>query len=337
VRAGVFKISNQDIRRGEKKEVRLKVSEYYTTNSASVPVIVIRGEQDGPRIFLTSAVHGDELVGVEIVRRIINEILPVDLSGILICVPVVNIFGFLNSTRYLPDRRDLNQYFPGDPKGSSAARMAHIIFQEIILKSDYGIDIHSAIGGRSNLAHVRADMKNLQARRIAKAFGTEIIIDHKGKPNSIHTSADFQSIPTIVFEGGETLKFDQNVVTTGVLGIKNVLGELKMINHRRFSPLFQVIVKVDQFIRTNRGGLMDIRVHPGQVVYQGEELARVFNPFGKEREIIRNPFTGMIIGVTTDPTVIPGTSVCHLVKLDKSLKMIEKAYARRKNPRRKSS
>ncbi len=317
-------IGGRRVRRGSAGQIFLKVSEYYTATPVNVPVTVIRGERAGPTLFLTAAIHGDELNGVEIVRRVMTSLSPEQVRGTLICVPVVNRVGFLTHTRYLPGRRDLNRYFPGDPGGNAAARMAHTLFSEIVARARHGVDLHTASVGRTNLPHVRADMSNPGVRRMARAFGTEIIIDSPGVPGSLRAAATAASVPTIIFEAGETFRFQKNMVTRGITGVRNVLAALRMIEESPKEARFQVVVRRSEWVRSMRGGIADILVRPGEIVYAGDEIASITNPFGREVSVVRSPLTGLVIGITTVPMVNPGDAIGHVAKLEKTLATVER-------------
>ena len=300
------------------------MSEYYTATPVNVPVTVIRGRRSGPSLFLTAAIHGDELNGVEVVRRVMTSVAAEQLRGTLICVPVANRMGFLTHTRYLPGRRDLNRYFPGDPAGNAAARTARTLFAEIVSRARYGVDLHTASVGRTNLPHVRADMSNDGVRRMARAFGTEIIIDSTGLPGTLRAAATASGVPTIIFEAGETFRFQRAMVARGVSGVRNVLAALRMTEESRKEARFQVVVKKSEWIRSMRGGIGDILVRPGEIVYAGDAVASITNPFGREVLVVRSPLTGLVIGTTTVPMVNPGDAICHVAKLEKTLATVER-------------
>jgi predicted deacylase len=319
----LFCIAGQSIKKGESKEIKLKVSESYTSIATYIPITVLRGVSDGPIVFITAAVHGDELNGIEIVRRIIYSIDLSSLKGTLVCLPIVNIFGFQNSSRYLPDGSDLNRFFPGNSKGNFVKKYASIIFKEIIKKCQYGIDIHTAAIGRSNLPHVRADMNFKEVKRMAVAFGTTIIKNESGAKGSLRRTATEANIPTIIFEAGEIRKFELAIAKRGFDGVLNALSELGMIEHKKVKPPYQVIVDSSKWIRANRGGLLSILVKPGNIVYKEDEIAVNTNPFGKEVEIIKSPINGIIIGIATDPTATPGQPICHMVELDDEIEKIK--------------
>jgi uncharacterized protein len=332
--ADELKIAGKTILPGETQEILLKISEFYTAQPVNIPLTVLRGAEEGPRVFLTAAIHGDELNGVEIVRTIMTELDPARLKGTVLCTPVLNRWGFLSHSRYLPGRRDLNRYFPGNPEGNLAARVAHKIFTEIVQQSEYGIDMHTAAVGRTNLAHIRGDMDDEKVRRMAKAFGTEIIIDQPAAGGTLRSAATRAGVPTIILEAGETFRFQRTMVTKGVAGVKNVLGDLGMLEWSPREPPFQVIVKVSEWVRAERGGILEIRVRPGDLIYEGNDIAVVSTPFGREVTTLKSPLTGLVIGITTIPLVQPGDAICHIAKLEKTLPTVEK-YSIQSSPGRR--
>jgi len=320
----MLRLGGRAIRRGTAEQIFLKVSEYYTATPVNVPVTVVRGRRSGPSLFLTAAIHGDELNGVEIVRRVMTGVDPDRLRGTLICVPVTNRAGFLSHSRYLPGRRDLNRYFPGHPQGNAAARIAHTLFTEIVSRATCGVDLHTASVGRTNLPHVRAEMSDGQVRKMARAFGIEIIIDSRGVPGTLRAAATHAGVPTIIFEAGETFRFQRNLVARGVTGIHSILAALRMTEGPAKAARFQVVVKTSEWIRAPRGGIADILVRPGELIYEGEEIASITNPFGREVSMVRSPLNGLIIGTTTVPMVNPGDAICHVAKLEKTLPTVER-------------
>lgn len=317
-------LGGREVRRGRTGQIFLKVSEHYTSTPVSVPVTVVRGGRRGPTLFLTAAVHGDELNGVEMVRRVMTGIPAATLRGTLICVPVVNRIGFLTHSRYLPGHRDLNRVFPGHPDGDAAQRMAHVLFREIVARSDYGIDLHTASHGHTNLPHVRADMAEARVRKLARAFGLEVILDTPGRSRTLRAAATRSGVATVLFEAGETFRFQRHLVARGVRGIRNVLASLGMIAEPRRRPRFQVVVKVAPWVRSPKGGIADVQVRPGELVYKGDAIASITNPFGREVSAVRAPLTGLVVGVTTVPMVQPGDTLCHVAKLQRTLATVER-------------
>ena len=333
---GGFTISGIRVAEGETHEIYLKVSESYLSGSIQIPITVIRGKQPGPTAFVLAAIHGDEINGADIVRRLIFDIDHEKLTGTLIAIPVVNIPGFLSQTRYLPYHRDLNRYFPGNRKGNNAERFASRLFSEVVRKCDFGIDLHTASSGRMNLPHVRGDMSHAKVRKLARAFGGTILVDQKGVRGSLRREATDAGVPTILFEAGETARFSQKISLAGFRGVLNVLSEMGMWpDHEDTRPPFQVIVKASEWVRAEKGGILDLAVKPGELIYEGDVIGSILNPFGKTVTRIRTTSTGIVIGVTTAPLTIPGTGIVHVARLRKTLSLVERSLKRAKRGRKK--
>ncbi|MEK6706409.1 MAG: succinylglutamate desuccinylase/aspartoacylase family protein, partial [Bdellovibrionota bacterium] len=306
-------ISGIKVGSGETREIYLKVSESFLSGAIQIPITVIRGRGDGPTAFVLAAIHGDEINGADIVRRLIFDVDHEKLSGTLIAIPVVNIPGFLTQSRYLPYHRDLNRFFPGNRNGNNAERIAARLFHEVILKCDFGIDLHTAAYGRLNLPHVRGDMAQPRVRKLARAFGATVLINQRGVGGSLRREATDAGVPTILFEAGETGKFSQRVSLAGLRGVLNVLSAMGMWPmHERTKPPFQVIVRSSEWIRAEKGGMLDLDVKPGDLIYEGDLIGSVLNPFGRTVTQIRSPKTGIVIGVTTAPITIPGTGIVNV-------------------------
>ena len=326
----VFSVSGIRISEGETREIYLKVSESFLSTAIQIPVTVIRGRQPGPTAYVLAAVHGDELNGADIVRRLIFDIDPEKLSGTLIAIPVVNIPGFLTQSRYLPYHRDLNRFFPGARKGNNAERIAYRLFTEIIQKCDFGIDIHTAASGRMNLPHIRGDMGHPEVRKLARAFGAAIVVDQPGVRGSLRRAATDAGVPTLLFEAGETGRFSRKISMIGLRGVLNVLSALGMWtggekNRSEFRPPFQVIVKSSDWVRAEKGGILELAIKPGDLIYKGDLIGSILNPFGKTVTQVRSPTTGIVIGVTTAPLTMPGTGIVHVVRLKKTLALVERS------------
>lgn len=340
-----FTVSGIVIHSGETREIYLKVSESFLSSSILIPVTVIRGKKPGPTAFVFAAIHGDEINGTDIVRRLIFDLDHEQLSGTLIAIPVVNISGFLGQTRYLPYHRDLNRFFPGKKNGHNAQRMAHRIFKEIVSKCDFGIDLHTASSGRSNLPHVRGDMSDAQVRKLARAFGATVMVNQEGIRGSLRREATKAKVPTILFEAGEAGRFSKRVSQAGLRGVINVLSEMKMLpaSAAQKRPPFQVIVRESEWIRAEKGGILDLDIRPGDLIYKGDVIGEILNPFGRTVTQIRAPATGIIIGITTQPMTVPGTGIAHVARLKKTLSVVERSMRNaekkvsKKKPRRRKT
>lgn len=313
---GSLAIAGQRIPAGETRTIRIQISESYTSVPVYMPITVIRGTSAGPTVAAMAALHGDELVGMEIVRQCLNQLEGRDISGTLICIPVVNVLGFQNQSRYLPDGRDLNRCFPGKARGSPASRMAHVIFTEVMSLCDFGIDFHTAGNGRINIPHVRSDLASGKVMDIAMSFGPRLIMQTQGERGMLRMAAAKQGIPVITYEAGEPLRFDSAIARAGVRGVFNVLSTLGVLDEPRESPDCQLIAQHGIWIRAERGGILIPLVVPGQLVRRGEEIARNTNPFGKEHSVIKTPRTGLVVSLRTLPMVNPGDPVVHLVPID---------------------
>ncbi|MGD2115416.1 MAG: succinylglutamate desuccinylase/aspartoacylase family protein [Acidobacteriota bacterium] len=300
---------------GATAEIRLEVSESYTADPLYVPVTVVRGHRAGPTLFLTAAVHGDELNGVAVVRDLLNDQDFADLSGTLIAVPVVNVPGFLNQTRYLPDRRDLNRSFPGNPEGSFTSRLAHRIYEDVLRVSDFGLDLHTAGHDRANYPHVRGDLNNPAVAELASAFGAELTIHGAGPSGALRRAAVDAGVPTIVYEAGSARVFERRFIDIGIRGALNVLRHLGMLTGEPRAPELSFEVKRSVWLRAGAGGILDLRTSLGEPVRKHQVLSVNANPFGRERHQIEAPAGGVVIGLTRSPLVHPGDAVCHLARL----------------------
>ncbi|MCB9782949.1 MAG: succinylglutamate desuccinylase/aspartoacylase family protein, partial [Candidatus Omnitrophica bacterium] len=245
--------------------------------------------------------------------------------GTLICLPVVNTYGFENQSRYLPDRRDLNRSFPGFQEGSPSSRLAYYIFNEVVAKCDFGLDFHSAAVRRTNYPNIRADMKNPQVRALARAFGCELIVNSKGPSGSLRRTAVRKGIPTLILEAGEVWKFEPGVVEIGVIGSINLMRKMGMLEGEVQKPIFQVTIDKTTWVRASRGGFLGFHAKPGDFVSKDQELATNTSIFGRERNVITSPVNGIVLGMTTMPAVKPGEPIYHIaVMAEKTMTRIRK-------------
>lgn len=311
--ASTLSLGGAEVPAGARTDLLLKVSESYTGDRTSIPVTVVNGDHPGPVLFVTAAIHGDELNGIGVVRELLGRVEPSGLDGALICVPVVNVLGMQFHSRYLPDRRDLNRCFPGSPGGSTASRIAHTLMTEIVQKADAGIDLHTAANRRMNLPQVRTSLADPQARALAQAFGAPFVIDASIRPGSLRDAADRVGVPVLTYEGGQALRFEDEVIGVGVAGVLRVMAALRMTDGPPPDEAGQ-IVECDEthWIRADHGGILDLHVSPGDLVTAGQPLWTVTGPFGRERSQKTSPYEGYVIGMTTLPLVNPGDAVLHI-------------------------
>ncbi len=312
--------NGEPIAPGETRDVTLAVSESYSGMNVEIPLRIQRAVEPGPVVFVTAALHGDEINGTGAVRMLAQDESFQLLRGAVILVPVLNILAFDRHSRYLPDRRDLNRCFPGTKTGTLAGRMARTLFDEIVMRADYGIDLHTAAVRRTNYPNVRGDMSDTETRRIAEAFGCEVIINGKGPKGAFRREACRAGCPTIILEGGEVWKVEPGIVDTIAKGIKNVLRELKMLDGEPERPDYQVVLERTSWVRAERGGFLQFHVNPGEVVEKGQPIATNTNLLGRDANQLVSPFNGVVLGMVTLPAVSPGEPICHIGKLPRGIK-----------------
>jgi len=316
----------RDIAPGEALNTELEITESYSSRNVVVPIRVVRGLEPGPSVFVTGALHGDELNGTGAIRSLITHRDWQLVSGSVVLVPILNVLGFERHSRYLPDRRDLNRCFPGNASGSMATRMAKVIFDAVAMRCDYGIDLHTAAVRRTNYPNVRTEFKNPDCMRLAEAFGAGVILDGRGPKGSFRREATARGCPTIVVEGGEVWKVEPSVVECMTRGVQNVLKELGMMTGAPEIPSIPAKIRKTKWVRAERGGFLDMHVSPGSTVAAGQPLATNSNLLHEDQSRLEAPFDGIVIGMTTLPAVRPGEPVVHLGQLSgsKSARRIEK-------------
>jgi uncharacterized protein len=310
-----FEIGGKRIALGSQRTIDLTISETYSGHPVVMPVHVVRAAEPGPVVCVTASVHGDEINGMGVVRELILNPGYKLSKGTVVLVPVVNVLGFERFSRYMPDRRDLNRSFPGSGGGSLTARVASAIFEQVIRRCDYCIDLHSAAVRRTNFPNVRADLKNPDAKMLAEAFGTELVIHSEGPEGSLRRAACEAGVPTIILEAGEVWKIEPGVVEVGVRGIRNVLIALGMLKGRRRNARYQAVVRDTTWVRAVHGGVMRFHVSPGDVVAEGQPLATNTDLVGREKNLLLSSASGIVLGMTTLPAVKPGDPVCHIARL----------------------
>ena len=316
-----FKIGGLSIEPGERRLVDLPVSKLSNHTPVTLPVHVLHGSLPGPAMFVTAAIHGDELNGVEIIRRVMRILKPGNIRGTLLCVPVVNAYGFIGRSRYLPDRRDLNRSFPGSPNGSLAARLANLLLTEVVKRCQIGIDLHTAAVHRVNLPQIRSDyLKRPRCRELSEAFGCQVVLESPERAGSLRKAAREAGVDVLVYEGGEGLRFDEFAITAGVDGIANVMLKVGMLelpegaepqqsNADRRSPVF---VNASKWVRAPEGGILRSAKRIGDAVSEGDIIGFVANPYEDQDVPVRAPRRGLIIGRTTLPIVNMGDALFHI-------------------------
>lgn len=321
-------INDTEILPGQRKRVNIPLSSLYDCSPLSMPVHVIRGKKPGPTLCVTAAIHGDEINGVEIVRRLLAKKGLTSLRGTLIAVPVVNVYGFLIKDRYLPDRRDLNRCFPGSPNGSMGARLAHIISSQVLSNVDVHIDLHSGSFHRSNLPQIRINGDGEEECRLARAFNAPVVLMAKEREGTIRQMAHQKGIHALLYEAGEAYRFDELSIRLGVRGILNVMHEMGMlVSKKNIAPsdVSRSFFTCSSFwVRSLHSGIFTSRKMLGKKVEKGEVIARVGNPFSGHEHNILSPLSGIVIGLNELPLVQEGAALLHIASFEKLAQVEEK-------------
>ena len=306
-------VGKTQVNPGKRVNVNLPVADLYTSTSLGMPVQVICGRQAGPVLFVSAAIHGDELNGVEIIRRLLKRKALRSLRGTLLAVPIVNVHGFLDQSRYLPDRRDLNRSFPGSAKGSIAARLANLFIREIVAKADFGIDLHTGAINRSNLPQIRANLDDAKTLEIANVFGAPVVINSNIRDGSLRGCAADRGLPMLIYEAGEALRFDEMGIRAGIRGIFNVMRHIGMLpagkTPQRVTP---IVARSTQWVRAGSSGIVSGKARLGSTVTKGQRLATISDPLGDEEEDVVAPFAGIVIGRSNLPLAHEGDALFNL-------------------------
>ncbi len=317
-----LEISGNVIAPGKRKKVEIPIAKLFDYTEISIPVEVVRGKEDGPVLFVSAAVHGDEINGVEIIKRLLasKRINARTMKGTLIAVPVVNVFGFNNNSRYLPDRRDLNRCFPGSGKGSLGGQIAQIFMKEIVEKCTHGVDLHTGAIHRTNLPQIRAYLDDEETNKLAQSFNVPVMINSSIRDGSLRQAALEKDIPTLLFEGGEALRYEEKVIQTGLKGILSLMDSLGMIKHRELKrPLRKketFIARSSFWVRAPHSGSLRIHKKLGKMVNKGDVLGVITNPFGDFEIEVCAVKTGLIIGMTMTPLVNNGDALFHIATFE---------------------
>ncbi len=297
----------------KKQRVELPISRLPTQTLLSLSVTVIHGRYPGPCLWLSAAIHGDEINGVEIIRQVLTQINPRHLSGTVIAVPIVNIFGFIDQSRYLPDRRDLNRSFPGSPRGSLASRLARLFMQEVVSRCKYGIDLHTASHHRCNLPQIRANLKDAETYRLAEAFGAPVMIHADSRDGSLRQAAAQRGIPVLLYEGGEALRFDGDAIAVGIQGVRRVLAALDMYAlNGDITATASLTAEKLTWVRASRGGLLHMVANLGDRVEKKQPLGLITDAFGEAKLKVYAPCSGLVVGCARNPLVNQGDAIVHI-------------------------
>lgn len=313
-----FKIAGESIAPGTAGNVHVPITTLATGYDSVLAVRVLHGAKPGPTVFISGAIHGDEIVGTAIIQRLARQLDPAELAGTVLLVPVVNIFGFTQHSRYLPDRRDLNRSFPGSATGSLAGQFAHAFFNEVVQRCSLGIDIHTAAEHRYNLPQIRIASGSAHLTELAMAFGAPVIIESPLRDGSLRALAKENGVEMLLMETGEALRFDRLSIETGVGGVLRVLAHIGMIEADDGLSDVGIPARANKstWVRSPRGGVTHRVRKSGDAVRTGDLLATVGGLFGEDTEEMSSPCDGIIIGHATLPVVHQGDALFHIARID---------------------
>lgn len=305
-------IADHEIRPGEFKEININIARLPSRTQIDTPIYVYRAPEPGPTLALTAGMHGDEINGMEIVRRLIDNGHNRVLRGTTVCMPIINVYGFLNYSREVPDGKDINRSFPGSKSGSLASRVAYHLTHDIIPNIDYGIDFHTGGAMRTNYPQVRCMMQESRNVELAYAFHAPFTIDSPFRPHSLRQTAAKKGKNIIVYEGGESLRMDQHAIEEGVNGTLRLMKYLNMIDWAPEPKEVNRIVWSSSWARARTAGLFQPIIHCGDFVHKMQVVGNLTDPFGEFKEQIKSPATGYVVGLNNNPVVNAGDALLHL-------------------------
>lgn len=309
----IIEIAKETIAPGQLRRFELPVTRLATKTLVSLPVTVVNGVEPGHTLWLSAAIHGDELNGVEIIAQILGRVNPQKLRGAIIAVSIVNVFGFIEQSRYLPDRRDLNRSFPGSENGSLTSRLANLFMREIVERSDFGIDLHTAAVHRINLPQIRANLEDETTYNCAKAFGAPLMMQSSSRDGSLRHAATKKGIPVLLYEAGEALRLNPLAIKVGISGVLGVMKHLEMYQDDLVPSIGHSLrAKQSKWIRASYGGIFHLLVYLGDKVTRRQELGYITDAFGERRIPIRSSVEGIVISHIQNPLVNQGDAIIHI-------------------------
>ncbi len=309
-----FEFAGEKIQPGERRTIAIPLAPLVTHDNLAMSVTVVAGKRAGPTLLVSAAIHGDEINGVEIIRRLLRHPAIQQLRGTLLAIPVVNVHGFLHQTRYLPDGRDLNRSFPGSSTGSLASRVADKFVDQVLHRCNYALDLHTGARHRTNLPQIRVDLTNPESEALGMAFGVPVLLHSRLRDGSLREEAAQHGIPFLLYEGGESLRFDEFSIRVGVRGILNVMRYLDMLRPtRRRKPVPKPFIsRRSTWVRANTSGVMRSLANIGSRVNEGELLGIIGDPMGNLETGLYAPEDGIIIGKLNLPLVNEGDALFHI-------------------------
>jgi len=310
--AAPITVLGTEVMPGTSVRLSWSATELFEGVPVSTPVLVVNGALPGPTLCMAAAVHGDELNGIEMVRRVMHDLSPTKVSGAVIGIPIVNVQGFRRGSRYLPDRRDLNRYFPGNPNGSAAARIAHSFFNNVVAHCDALIDLHTGSFERANLPQIRADLRNPDVMTLTQGFGSMVILHSTPAVGTLRHAATQAGIPAVTLEAGGPSQLELSEVKLGVKGIETLVNTLGMVRKRRLWGEPEPVYYRSSWVRADNGGILLADVSLGSTVRKGDLLGTITDPMNNARTELRSPYSGRIIGMARNQVVMPGFAAFHV-------------------------
>lgn len=314
-RRAPFTLAQHVIAPGRKAKLELPIARLMSGTPVALPVLVAHGLRDGPTACITAAVHGDELCGIDIIRRVLDVCQPEAIAGTLIAVPVVNVHGFNRGDRYLPDRRDLNRSFPGSARGSLASRIAHLLMTQVVAPSSIGIDLHTGSDHRINLPQIRADLADPKTLELAKVFAAPVAIHSKTRDGSLRQAATDAGSVVLLYEAGEADRFDERAIRAGTDGVLRVLKHVGMLGEAPEPSNSVLRSESSKWLRASRSGILHLQVGLGDTVAKDDIVATIYDPFGKLLGRIRATLGGVVIGHIQRPLVNRGDAILHIAQI----------------------
>ena len=315
-----IEIAGVRIKPGTRQSIDIPLPSFYTHSSVNMPVHVVHGRKSGPTLLVCAAIHGDEINGVEIIRRLLSHKIINRCRGTLIAIPVVNVYGFVSKSRYLPDRRDLNRSFPGSQTGSMASRLANVVMTQIIPHCTHVVDLHSGAVNRENLPQIRAKLRDEpEIESLARAFGVPVILDSSLVEGSFREAAHERDVPVLLYEAGEALRFNEVAIRAGVRGVLNVMTALGMrARPRQHRVPETMIANTSQWVRAPQSGILRTLIASGTKVEIGDTLAYINDPLGENSSEVESPVNGIVIGKTNLPLVFAGEAVFNIAAYEEA-------------------
>jgi len=310
-----FEVAGHRVTAGKRMRMELPIGNLMSGTPVALPLIVVHGKHDGPVVWLSAAIHGDEICGVETIRQVLDTINAPTLSGTIIAAPVVNVHGFNTNDRYLPDRRDLNRSFPGSQRGSLASRIAYLFMKEVVMRSDVGIDLHTGSDLRTNLPQIRCDLDHTPTLELANVFGAPIVIDARLRDGSLRQATVEAGKIMLLFEGGEASRFDPVAIAAATAGVLRTLNHLGLTDIEVPAGQQSLYSRSTSWSRASRSGIVHLDAGLGEIISAKQQVATIYDPFGKALSKIKSKYDGIVVGHSQAPLVNRGDAISHVARI----------------------